>query len=142
MFHDGEEVGPVCYLHWSGCVVFPTIERLRTLMADRNGDVSYATARFLGLCCYRLPGSTSIGCWNGPESLHQARISDPESHGDAGVLLVNCKDWTVHARDGYAVDQVEKYKADTPGWSVPPEEVEFADSFQDMDAMIAEAHKK
>jgi len=139
MFHDEEEVGPVCYLHWSGSVILPTIQRLRALMRDRTGDVSYATARFLGLCCQRLPGSHSVGCWNGPASLELARTRDPESHGDAGVFLVNCNDWTVAARDGYGAKDVAKYGCDKAGWEIPIEETEYSDSFRELDRSIEAA---
>lgn len=141
LFHNGKENSPVIYLHWSGSVVLPLVQRVREVMAERTGDVSYTAARFVGLACFRLPGNCSIGVWNGPDNLEVARQTDPKSHGDSGVWLVDCRDWTVFCRDGYGVQEVTKWKADKPGWSIPIADTPYSESFEALDRWIAEQAK-
>ena len=81
---DNLEVSPVIYLHWLGHRVHELLERHRTVMAGRTGDVPYAAARFVGVCCEAEVGNLSIGIWNQTEHL-----TPEDSHGDAGCFVVD-----------------------------------------------------
>lgn len=104
VFHDGEDVSPVIYLHWGGSTVKDRLRECRELMRGRDGDVPYAAARFVGLCHAADPKSNlSLGIWNVPGKGRSAesRLRGIESHGDAGVFEVDVRDWTVKNRDGH-----------------------------------------
>jgi hypothetical protein len=116
IFEDADEVSPVVYLHWSGSRVPALLEQLKERMRGREGDVSYAAARFVGLCHEALPGNLSLGVWNIPVDTLVAVKSrgldgraDKElagySHGDAGVVVVNANDFTWQAYGGYLADR-------------------------------------
>lgn len=116
IFHNEKrsKVSPIVYLHWDGYLVLERIAELRTLMAARLDDVEYSSARFVGICCAHRPGDASIGIWNGPHNVDDAfPIKGP---GDAGVFLVNCKEWTIRAHGGYGVEDCERCGCSKPGW--------------------------
>lgn len=112
IFTDKKEVSPAVYLHWSGNRVPEFLEEHRELMKDRRGDVSYAAARFTGLCHTKIPGNLSLGLFDVPKTVQTAIKSDVPtlkalqgfSHGDAGVVIVdvNTGDWKAYA--GYLAD--------------------------------------
>lgn len=98
-----DDVSPIIYLHWNGSDVPAWIEELKSLMASRKGDVSYAAARFVGICHDHIDGNLSLGMWN--SNLGDILKNPAEhSHGDAGVIVVNCDDFTWLAYGGYLAE--------------------------------------
>jgi len=125
IFHDDTTVSPVIYLHWSGSEVPQLAAAHEKLMADRKGDVQYAAARFVGLAHEQISGNLSLGIWNADADLQAAVLqitADPtskaaasvlasESHGDAGVCVIDCRDFTWKAFGGY-LNSAETDEAD------------------------------
>ena len=119
IFTDGKEVSPTVYLHWSGSSVPALIEKAGVRMQGRLGDVSYAAARFVGICHEDIEGNLSLGIWNTPRNIRTAILgwkheeflkntSHEEllrkySQGDAGLVIVNADDFTWKAYGGYLV---------------------------------------
>lgn len=100
---DGKgEVSPVCYMHWSGSNAPALIKEMAELMRGREGDVSYAFARLVGVCHNHIEGNLSLGVFNQADELKAG-----DSHGDAGCYVVNCSTWEVTASGGYG----ESFKA-------------------------------
>lgn len=66
-------------------------------MADRRDDVSYWSARLVQeLCETCKDGSHSAGIWNVDRVL-----TEQDSHGDAGVMLINCANNSAQCFGGY-----------------------------------------
>lgn len=102
--HNGKELSPCVYLHWGGSSVAGLLEALEVQMAERTGDVPYATARLIGLAHERRPGNLSLGVWCADETLEALQAEPADySHGDAGVFLVDCRDWSVVTFGGYGL---------------------------------------
>jgi hypothetical protein len=113
VFTDGKDVSPTTYLHWSGDAVPELLKEHHAVMQGRLGDVSYATARFIGICHTHIEGNLSLGCWN-TSAEHRAAIIDRNkakladySHGDAGVIVVDCNTGKWSAYGGYLERHVE-----------------------------------
>jgi hypothetical protein len=73
-------------------------------MTGRFGDAEYAAARFVGLCHERIPGNLSLGLQRNAFTL--ADVADPTrfraaSPGNAGFVVVDTRDFTWRAYDGY-----------------------------------------
>lgn len=82
-FDDAE--GPVAgvYLHWHGSDAMDWLRDAAPNM--RQGDASYAAARFCGLCCDRIPGGLSVGI------LPAHRCTAEEAgYQDNGMYIVDC----------------------------------------------------
>lgn len=78
--------GPVVYCHWSGNRASDIVRKLAARMAGRPGDMDYATARLVQECTAEDPdGAMSFGVYN-----TRARLTREDSHGDAGVVLIDC----------------------------------------------------
>ena len=113
VFHDGEDVSPVIYLHWGGSTVKDRLAECRELMRSRSLDelmrlhsldLPYTAARFVGLChAADADSNLSLGLWNAPkrDGSLPLRLAAIESHGDAGVFEVDVRTWTVRNRDGH-----------------------------------------
>ncbi len=112
IFTDGERVSPVVYLHWCGDKVPAWLDDLRQLMHGREGDVDYSCARFIGLCHTQITGNQSLGVWNVPPPIERAVRAFPctdrsreqlaaYGHGNAGVVIVNVRDYSWQACGGY-----------------------------------------
>lgn len=79
---------PVVYCHWAGSDAPRIVRALADRMANRPGDVEYAAARLVQECVAVAPdGNTGFGIWNVDKVL-----GEDDSHGDAGVVLINCDD--------------------------------------------------
>ena len=78
-------VGPVVYCHWSGDRAPEIVRNLAVRMVGRGGDLDYATARLVQECIGNDPGNLSFGVWNATKQL-----TEEDSHGDAGVVLIDC----------------------------------------------------
>ena len=89
---DDNDVSPAVYLHWNGSDVADWLKELATLMGDRKDDVGYAAARFCGICHSHISGELGLGLLDDGRSF----VADPKgtSHGDQGVFIVNCKDYS------------------------------------------------
>lgn len=98
------DFSPVVYLHWQGNSVGTLLEETMQLMKNRPGDVSYATARFIGICHTANVDSLSLGVWNKNELLTAA-----DSHGDAGCFVVDVSEsrWTVYMDGGYGLEDAD-----------------------------------
>jgi hypothetical protein len=112
IFTDGERVSPVVYLHWCGDKVPAWLLDLKQLMRGREGDVDYSCARFIGLCHSQIAGNQSLGVWNVPPPIERAVRAFPctdrsreqlaaYGHGNAGVVIVNVRDYSWQACGGY-----------------------------------------
>ena len=108
IFTDGEDVSPVIYLHWAGSRVPDLLHRHKDLMASRGADVQYAAARFVGIVHATMPEQNlSLGIWNADRIVRNAVLeSDVDvlamtSHGDAGLVVVDVRDYSWNAWGGY-----------------------------------------
>lgn len=103
VFHDGQDVSPVVYLHWGGASVKDRLRECREHMRSRGADLPYTAARFVGLCHAADANSNlSLGMWNAPDGKSpEARIANIESHGDAGLFIVDVRTWKVVNKDGH-----------------------------------------
>ena len=82
---SGTEFGPVVYCHWAGSRVPEIVRRLAKRMAERGDDLAYASARLVQECINGDDSALSFGIWNADKPL-----SEEDSHGDAGVVLIDC----------------------------------------------------
>lgn len=75
---------PVIYGHWCGEQAPEIVKRLQKRMSERKGDVDYIAARLVQEAINGRSGDTGFGIWNAEKVLTAA-----DSHGDAGVVLIN-----------------------------------------------------
>lgn len=108
IFKDKTEVSPVVYLHWMGSEVPELLKEHKKLMTGREDDLSYAAARFVGIChAKNADSNTGLGMFNLPEDKIKAvlegdaKVLDDYSHGDAGVVVVDAVDFSWKAYGGY-----------------------------------------
>ena len=93
---DGD-YGPVVYGHNKGGSAKEIVARLAARMEDRKGDIGYASARLVQEMVGDASGSLSFGLWNA-----EAVLTAADSHGDAGVVLINVdKDFEATYLGGY-----------------------------------------
>lgn len=97
---SGDEFGPSVYCHWSGARAPDIARRLASRMKTRQGDVEYSTARLVQECTAADPdGNLSFGVSNVSHKLTKSN-----SHGDAGVVLIDCSaGFTCECFGGYLV---------------------------------------
>lgn len=114
VFTDGKEISPTVYLHWGGSKVPTLLQELAVLMGDRKSDVSYTCARFIGIVHSHNPNSNlSLGVWETSLSVKQGILRNlprriaKQSHGDAGVIVVNVDDFSWKAYGGYLAREQE-----------------------------------
>lgn len=93
---DPDGYGPVVYLHWSGSRVPALLAEWREVMKTRMADITYGTARFIGVCHERIAPPLSLGVWSADHLL-----TKDDSHGDAGVFLVDCRTGLAEQLGGY-----------------------------------------
>lgn len=92
-------MSPVVYCHWAGYRATHIVRALKARMVNCPGDVSYAAARLVQECVSPQPsGNTGFGLWNAT-----TRLTEEDSHGDAGVVLINCDSWQCECFGGYLV---------------------------------------
>lgn len=80
-------VGPGVYCHLAGDRAPQIVKALRARMKDRPDDVGYSTARLIQEACGNDSGALSFGCFN-----TEALLTEEDSCGDAGVVLINVSD--------------------------------------------------
>ncbi len=107
VFYDRNRVSPTVYLHWHGDAVPGWLVQLKELMSGRFGDASYAAARFVGICHANISGNLSLGILSNGLSvanvLNKNRM-EAESPGNAGMVVVDTRDFTWKAYGGYLAD--------------------------------------
>ena len=115
IFTDGEAVSPVIYLHWAGSRVPDLLHRHKDLMASRGADVQYAAARFVGIVHSTMPEQNlSLGIWNADCNTRYAVLADAAdkladlSHGDAGFVVVDVRDYSWKAWGGYLSAEIRR----------------------------------
>ena len=78
--------GPVVYCHWAGYRAPEIVRKLAARMSARPGDMDYATARLVQECTAEDPdGALGFGVFNA-----KGRLTEKDSHGDAGIVLIDC----------------------------------------------------
>ena len=95
---QGSKFSPVVYCHWTGWRAPGVVRALKARMADRPGDLEYAAARLVQECVQAAEGNTGFGIWNA-----EHRLTEDDSHGDAGVVLIDCDSWRCECLGGYLV---------------------------------------
>lgn len=104
---DNEDnFGPILYGHWIGGDAKEILKAIKCRMASRVGDLEYTTARLVQEMI-RFSGendNTGIGIWNAD------RIQNVvDSHGDAGVILLNCNTFQAQAGGGYYSEEMSPF---------------------------------
>jgi hypothetical protein len=104
VFIDRNHISPTVYLHWHGESVPVWLNQLKERMNGRFSDASYAAARFVGICHANIDGNLSLGISS--NNLSQADVHDQgrmesESPGNAGMVVVDTRDFTWKAYGGY-----------------------------------------
>jgi hypothetical protein len=107
VFTDVNTISPGVYLHWNGHNVPAMIAALADLMKGRENDAGYACARFTGIAHSMISGNLSLGMWNISPAEQRAILTKNEaklkrmSPGDAGLIVVDTKDFSYAVYDGY-----------------------------------------
>ena len=107
VFFDRDRVSPTVYLHWHGDAVPSWLEQLKDVMTGRFNDASYAAARFVGICHAQIGGNLSLGLWSNDLTVADVRKPErmeDESPGNAGIVVVDTRDFTWKAYDGTLAD--------------------------------------
>ena len=104
VFFDAQSISPTVYLHWHGDAVPTWLLELKDRMTGRFSDASYAAARFVGICHEHIDGNLSLGL-NSNRFTH-ADLRNPQvmasaSPGNAGMVVVNSRDFTWRAYGGH-----------------------------------------
>lgn len=89
---------PAVYGHWAGHSAPGIIRELKERMKHRLGDMHYSVARLVQALTNagNKNEDSGVGVWNA-----EAVLNEADSHGDAGVILINLPSWKVTAIDGY-----------------------------------------
>ena len=93
------EFSPVIYCHWLGGGAVQAVARLAKRMEKRRGDVPYIAARLLQEVVSDDDGDTGFGLEHASKVLTAA-----DSHGDAGVILVDADTFEMTFLGGYLTD--------------------------------------
>jgi hypothetical protein len=104
IFHDSRRISPTVYLHYHGDSVPAWLEQLKHLMDGRFNDAEYAAARFIGICHQRIEGNLSLGVLSNSlilPDIHNEHRMEAESPGNAGIVVVDTRDFTWKAYGGY-----------------------------------------
>lgn len=107
VFFDSVRVSPTIYLHWHGGQVPLWLDQLRNRMQGRFGDAHYAAARFVGICHTQIDGNLGLGVISNNytcQTLHDHQIMESVSPGNAGMVVVDTRDFTWRAYGGYLAD--------------------------------------
>lgn len=93
------EFSPVIYCHWLGGDAVEAVKRVAKRMMDRRGDVSYIAARLVQDVINGDEGNTGFGLM-----LANKPLTAEDSHGDAGVILVDADTFEMTFLGGYLPD--------------------------------------
>ncbi len=108
IFYDSRRISPTIYLHWHGSSVPAWLEQLKHLMDGRFDDAEYSAARFVGICHQHISGNLSLGLLSNrltPAELKDERRMEAESPGNAGIVVVDTRDFTWKAYGGYLAEK-------------------------------------
>lgn len=102
-----DAVSPVIYGHWCGSNAPAYVAKLREVMASRGPDLDYAAARLVAILCGDAPGNLSVGMWNAPllDGGRERLLHEGDSHGDAGIVLIDVSDYSARYIGGYLARQ-------------------------------------
>lgn len=103
IFRDSTGVSPTVHVHWVGSLVPQYLKQMAGAMKDEwFPNRFYAAARFIGIVCrYQSHGIGVLGNSFTLADLDDSAKMKAESHGDAGVVVVDCKDFSWKAYGGY-----------------------------------------
>lgn len=92
------DFGPVVYCHWSGARAPEIVRKLAARMLLHSPDPRPdAAARLVQECTAPDPdGALSFGVSNA-----EARLTEDDSHGDAGIVLIDCSTFKCVCLGGY-----------------------------------------
>jgi hypothetical protein len=93
-----DNFGPVLYGHWCGHDMPLIVRKWAARMASRKGDVSYLSARLLQDMIGKDQDQTGFGILNAI-AIQEAG----DSHGDAGVIVVDPQTFYCTCSGGYLV---------------------------------------
>ena len=93
---NGDKFSPVLYCHNSGHRALEIIDATKQRMATRGGDLDYSFARLVQAAIGTSDDNTGYGIWNA-----EAILTADDSHGDAGVVVVDIESWTPKCMGGY-----------------------------------------
>lgn len=87
------------YLHWHGHEAIGILKGAIPRM--RCGDPDYSSARLAGHAHTLVDGNCGLGLVEKPENLTPKYLADEYSHGDAGVVVYDCKTGVATLAGGY-----------------------------------------
>lgn len=90
------EFSPVLYSHWRGGSAVDAVHRTARRMQGRPGDVPYIAARLFQELVGNDDGDTGFGLM-----LADKVLTAEDSHGDAGVILVDADTFKMTFLGGY-----------------------------------------
>jgi hypothetical protein len=94
----GDEFGPVVYGHWAGDNALHIVAALKDLMgkSQHADDLDYCSARLVQCAIGGDKGTSGFGIWNAT-----ALLTEADSQGDAGCVLIDCDTFAVKCFGGY-----------------------------------------
>jgi hypothetical protein len=107
IFYDSKRISPTVYLHWHGESVPAWLQQLKHLMNGRFDDAEYAAARFVGISHQQIEGNLSLGVLSNrytPAEIHDELLMEANSPGNAGIVVVDTRDFTWKAYGGYLAE--------------------------------------
>lgn len=107
------KVGPIVYCHWSGYCAPEIVRNLAVRMVGCGGDLDYATARLVQECIGDDEGNLGFGVYNAfaPHG-YAEKLTEEDSHGDAGVVLIDCANgFKCQCMGGYLVTGEDGFPA-------------------------------
>jgi hypothetical protein len=97
---DTGDISPAIYSHWAGHDMPALLAEAGERGILREGDASYAAARFCGHLHEQSVRTTGLGLLPPPENLSDDVLQE-YSHGDAGIAIVNVDTGSVRYAAGY-----------------------------------------
>lgn len=113
VFFDAHSVSPTVYVHWSGDAVPAWLGELKVRMTGRFSDASYAAARFTGICHDHIEGNLSLGLFSNAfchADLQNAAQMESASPGNAGLVVVDTRDFSWKAYGGHLTESLSTHK--------------------------------
>ena len=100
------------YLHWDGA---SNIELLnQAIPTMRYDDPDYSQARLIGVLHNAISGNSGLGVMPPPSEEDYAQNMLDYSHGDAGVIIYDCKTGELQVYNGYLEHEDLPTKLDIP----------------------------
>lgn len=100
LFKDSTGFAPGVYGHWLGGAIGAVLRDAASTL--RKNDPGYSAARMCAAMCERASGNSGVGLVDAPQG-------EPDwekySHGDRGVVVVDCETGAVEQMCGYAADE-------------------------------------